>query len=78
METFMEMGLLLMLIIDNILVSGKMGSLKDMVYLPGLMGIGIKGNILMDLSMVKGLFSLQMGRFLKVNGKMDKNMAKAS
>lgn len=74
----MEMGLLLMLIIDSILASGKMDLLKDMEYLHGLMEIDMRGSILMDLNMEKEHFSLRMGRFSKVNGKMDKSMAKAS
>ena len=78
METFMGMGLLLTLIIGSILVSGKMGSLKDTEYLRGLMEIDMRGSILMDLSMEKGHFSLLMEKFLKVNGKMAKNMDKVS
>jgi len=78
METFMEMEHLLTLIIDSILVSGKMGSLKDMGYLRGLMGIDMKVSILMDLNMEKGHFSLRMERFLKENGRMVKNMVKVN
>lgn len=74
----MEMEPLLTLIIDSILVSGKMGLLKDMEYLRGLMGIDMKDSILMDLNMEKGHFSLQMERFLKENGEMAKNMVKVN